>query len=149
MPIDLLLYIVIAVVLVIWLRNTIGSRHGSEQDRSDILNQIRERQGRVINSDSGKIIDISDKVEYMDNFDERKVLEGVDIEGGKDTAQEIINFMKSDIDFNPKLFIAGAKDAFPMIVEAFAKGDLKTLKMLSTEPFATTLLKCPALPAVS
>jgi predicted lipid-binding transport protein (Tim44 family) len=132
-PIDLLLYIVIAVVLVIWLRNTIGSKHGSEQDRSDILNQIRERQARVVNSDSGKIIDISDKVQNMDNLDERKVLEGVDIEGGNDTAQEIINFMKSDMDFNPKLFITGAKDAFPMIVEAFAKGDLKTLKMLLSD----------------
>jgi predicted lipid-binding transport protein (Tim44 family) len=132
-PIDLLLYIVIAVVLVIWLRNTIGSRHGSEQDRSEILNQIRERQERISNADSGKIIDISDKVQNIEALDETKILEGIDIEGGNETAQEIINFMKSDMSFHPKTFITGAKDAFPMIVEAFSKGDLKTLKMLLSD----------------
>jgi predicted lipid-binding transport protein (Tim44 family) len=132
-PIDLLLYIIIAVVLVLWLRNTIGSRHGSEQDRSDILNQIRERQEKQANADSGKIIDITDRVQSLDKMDETKLLEGLTIEGGSETNQEILAFIKSDYSFDPKAFINGAKEAFPMIVEAFAKGDLKTLKMLLSE----------------
>lgn len=133
MPIDLLLYIVIAVVLVVWLRNTIGSRHGSERDRSDILNQIRERQEKNSALNTGKIIDISDHVQNIDTLDDRKVLDGVNIEGGSDTEQEILGLMKADPNFNPKSFINGAKDAFPMIVEAFAKGDLGTLKMLLSD----------------
>lgn len=132
MPIDLLVYIVIAVVLVVWLRNTIGARHGSERDRSDILNQIKERQEKQTQSDSGRIVDISDNVQNINKFDETKILDGIATEGGTDTAQEILNFIKSD-NFDPKSFIIGAKDAFPMIVEAFAKGDLKTLKMLLSE----------------
>jgi predicted lipid-binding transport protein (Tim44 family) len=135
-PIDLLIYIVIAVVLILWLRNTIGSRHGSEQDRSDILTQIQERQKNQI--DSGKVIDISGRPSNMGQLDETKILEALSIEGGADTAQEIISFMKADTSFDPKFFISGAKDAFPMIVESFAKGDLKTLKMLLSEGVYST-----------
>jgi len=42
-PVDLLFYAVIAVVLVFWLRNTLGTKTGSERDRSDILDQLKER----------------------------------------------------------------------------------------------------------
>ena len=59
MPIDLFIYIVIAIVLVVWLRNTIGSKHGSETDRSDIIERIKERQQQNQNTaDSGRMIDL-------------------------------------------------------------------------------------------
>ena len=134
MPIDLLIYIIIAVVIVLWLRNTIGARHGSEQDRSDILDQIKERQEMQNKMDSGRVINIpSSNDQNPSRFDDSKILDGIGIEGGADTAQEILNFMKSDTSFDPKSFLVGAKDAFPMIVEAFARGDLKTLKMLLSD----------------
>lgn len=144
MPIDLFIYIVIAVVMVIWLRNTIGSKNGSETDRSDIIDQIKERQQRQNSSDTGRVIDLSlpsatdslgqNSIESL----QKATVDGISIEGGTDTAKEIVEFMRVDQNFDPHAFLNGAKEAFPMIVEAFAKGDLKTLKMLLSDGVYST-----------
>jgi predicted lipid-binding transport protein (Tim44 family) len=131
-PIDLLIYIVIAVVLVIWLRNTIGSKNGSERDRSDIIEHIRERQQAQMSPDKGQTINLPPDG-LSPPTPPTNPLDGISIEGGADTASEVMDFMRSSPDFDPKSFINGAKDAFPMIVESFAKGDLKTLKMLLSD----------------
>lgn len=139
MPIDLLIYIVIAVVLVVWLRNTIGSKHGSEMDRSDIIERIKERQQQNQKpADSGRIIDLSVPQNDTAVIPPKAAIDSIPIEGGEDTAKEMIDYMHIDPSFNPKDFINGAKEAFPMIVEAFSRGDLKTLKMLLSEGVYTT-----------
>ena len=138
MPIDLFIYIVIAVVLVIWLRNTLGSKHGSETDRSDILEQIKERQQQYKAAEQGRIIDLNIPPQGAIETDSKTALDGISIEGGADTAKEIADFMDFDPSFDPKEFVNGAKEAFPMIVEAFAKGDLRTLKMLLSDGVYTT-----------
>ena len=139
MPIDLLIYIVIAVVLVVWLRNTIGSKHGSEMDRSDIIERIKERQQQNQKpSDSGHIIDLSIPQNDTTVIPPKAAMDSIPIEGGEDTAKEMIDYMHIDPSFNPKDFINGAKEAFPMIVEAFSRGDLKTLKMLLSDGVYTT-----------
>lgn len=137
MPIDLLFYVVIAVVLVFWLRNTLGTKNGSERDRSDILDQLKDRQQAEQKNASGRIVDITDSVSEIKNAP-RPVLDGIEIEGGSDTAQELLDFMRYDPAFDPARFIAGAKEAFPMIVESFSKGDLRTLKMLLSEGVYST-----------
>lgn len=129
MPIDLLFYAVIAAVLVFWLRNTLGTRTGEERDKSDILEQLRQKQKE---QGPGRIIDITDNITEMQGG-AKPALDGIEIEGGADTAQEIIDFMRYDPSFDVKHFIVGAKDAFPMIVESFAKGDLRTLRMLLSD----------------
>lgn len=139
MPIDLLIYIVIAVVLVVWLRNTIGSKHGSEMDRSDIIERIKERQQQNQKpADSGRIIDLSVPQNDTAVIPPKAAIDSIPIEGGEDTAKEMIDYMHIDPSFNPKDFINGAKEAFPMIVEAFSRGDLKTLKMLLSDGVYTT-----------
>lgn len=141
-PIDLFIYIVIAIVLVIWLRNTIGSKHGSETDRSDIIEQLKERQQKTqssnSSSNSGRIIDLSVPSRETPEMAQKNALDGVSIEGGTDTVKEIIDFMQFDPSFEPKAFIGGAKEAFPMIVESFAKADLQTLKMLLSDGVYST-----------
>lgn len=139
MPIDLFIYIVIAIVLVVWLRNTIGSKHGSETDRSDILEQIKERQLQNQKStDQGRIIDLGLPSKAPADITPETMLDGISIEGGTDTVKEIAEYMHSDPNFYPKDFVNGAKEAFPMIVEAFARGDLKTLKMLLSDGVYST-----------
>lgn len=139
MPIDLIIYIVVAAVMVIWLRNTLGARHGEERDRSDIIDQLRERQKLQEQkaqeltphdrSGLGRLVDISTQTDMAS----QPTLDGVPIEGGAETVQEVLAFMQNDVRFDPKAFLSGAKDAFPMIVEAFARGDLPTLKMLLSD----------------
>jgi predicted lipid-binding transport protein (Tim44 family) len=138
-PIDLFIYIVIAIVLVVWLRNTIGSKHGSEIDRSDIIEQIKERQQQNQKStDSGRIIDLSIPQANTAEIARKTAMDDISIEGGEDTAKEVIEYMNFDSNFHPKDFVNGAKEAFPMIVEAFSRGDLKTLKMLLSDGVYTT-----------
>lgn len=123
MPIDLLIYIVIAAVLVIWLRNTLGTRHGEERDRSAALDQLEKKI-----QDNGKIVDITDQVTFVDET-ALASLKGVSFEGD-DAASEIADLCRFDPRFDVREFVEGAREAFPMIVEAFAKGDLRTLKDL-------------------
>lgn len=140
MPIDLFIYIVIAIVLVVWLRNIIGSKHGSETDRSDVIDHLqeRQRQQQQAKADAGRIIDLSVSADGSAPTSRPTSLEEISIEGGADTAKEIIEFMQFDPSFDPKAFVGGAKEAFPMIVESFAKADLKTLKMLLSDGVYST-----------
>jgi predicted lipid-binding transport protein (Tim44 family) len=138
-PIDLFIYIVIAIALVVWLRNTIGSKHGSETDRSDIIERIKERQQQNQKpADTGHIIDLNISQSETSANPQKTVMNNISTEGGEDTTKEIIDYMHVDPSFNPKDFINGAKEAFPMIVEAFSRADLKTLKMLLSDGVYTT-----------
>src|SRR3990167_3365100 len=133
-------------------------------DRSDIIERIKERQQQNQKpADSGRIIDLSVPQNDTAVIPPKAAMDSIPIEGGEDTAKEMIDYMHIDhflgsiftpfnrdaakemidymhIDpsFNPKDFINGAKEAFPMIVEAFSRGDLKTLKMLLSDGVYTT-----------
>ena len=124
MPVDLLLYVVIAAVLVFWLRNTLGTRHGSERERPNPL----EGMGQSHLETRGKILDITDGA-YPDRDMVDDILRGVDCQD-KDAQQGILDLIRADRSFDPHIFIEGAHEAFPIIIEAFAKGDLRTLKDL-------------------
>lgn len=118
MPIDLLIYITVAAVLVIWLRNTLGTRNGEERDRSEEFENRVKPAPRALES-IRDIIDI-DAPEKSDDL--KSVPENL--------AQDIRDLMRLDPDFNVTTFVNGAKDAFAIIVESFAKGDTRTLKDL-------------------
>lgn len=118
MSTDLLLYIVIAVALVFWLRNTLGTRHGEERERRSSLEDAGVKQ---------TLRQISDILE--ENPDDEDPFQKIGVTD-RDVAENLHTLMRADRSFNPARFVDGAKDAFAMIVEAFAKGDLRTLKDL-------------------
>lgn len=136
--IELLIYMIIAAVMVFWLRNTLGTRNGSEQDRSEIIDQLRERQRQQMENSapSDRILDIPQSA--SDKNSPQNPLDTLKIEGGAETAQEILSLTRDIPSFDPAAFVAAAKEAFPMIVEAFAQGDLKTLKMLLSDGVYTS-----------
>lgn len=117
MPVDLLIYMVIAAILIIWLRNTLGTRNGDERDRSSDYEALVQNKG--IDKTLGDIKDVIDI--GPDNG-----LDGA----APDLSRDLQELMRNDPSFDPRTFVEGAKDAFVMIVEAFAKGDLRTLKEL-------------------
>jgi len=128
LPADLILYALIAAVLVFWLRNTLGTRHGEERQRDNPLNNIdlsAPKKGEP--ADRGKIIDISDFQEPDAMFDMKR-FPGLDIR--PEAVQGLIDIMKYDRNFDPYRFVQGAKDAFPLILESFAEGDTETLQEL-------------------
>ena len=133
MPVDILLYILIAAGLVFWLHNILGTRHGDERDRS---NPFLEREDPPHKSDR-------DEEENVISFLEREQsvmrIAGADINdalplGGRidnKTAENgLEEIAKKDPDFVTADFLSGAIHAFTIIVEAFAEGDRETLKSL-------------------
>lgn len=123
MPVDLLIYIIVAAVLVIWLRNTLGTRHGEERQRPNPLTE----QEKPAAEQRGRILDITDSVSILD--EPVSVFQGLDI-SDKSVEDGLKEIMRADRSFDPHRFVVGAKDAFPLIVEAFADGDVTTLQDL-------------------
>ena len=103
---DLIIFAGIAVFLVFRLRNVLGKRTGFEKrTNNNVGTQTTETKETKTNS----IPELEEKISKLK------------------TAYETIN------DFNHKKFLEGAKGAFETIINAFNKGDKKTLKKLVTE----------------
>lgn len=128
MSVELILYALVAVVLVFWLRNTLGTRHGGERTRDNPLNDLDQNSSPQSSPiDRGRVIDITDFAENEDSIDTKR-FPGLDVR--PEAVHGLMEIMKYDRSFDPYRFIQGAKDAFPMIIEAFAGGDTDTLQDL-------------------
>ena len=103
---DIIIFACIAVFLVFRLRNVLGKRTGFEK-RPD--NGVGVQQTKTKETPVNSIPELEEKISKLK------------------TAYETIN------DFNHKIFLEGAKRAFETIINAFNKGDKKTLKKLVTE----------------
>tara|TARA_B100000700_G_scaffold307028_1_gene382938 strand:- start:277 stop:861 length:585 start_codon:yes stop_codon:yes gene_type:complete len=101
---DIIIFAGIAVFLVFRLRNVLGKRTGFEKNN----NQEVEKKTSAIKSEPIRVPEIKD------NYSKLKILYEV-LEG-----------------FNHQNFLEGAKSAFETIINAFNKGDKKTLKGLVT-----------------
>ncbi len=135
MPADLLIYMVIAAILIFWLRNTLGTRHGDERDRSDIEDKLKDKMSKnPQEKPPSRLIDIMDdrQGEHTNEFplpEKQENMKGIKVISA-DVAEDLTKLMHDMPGFDPHHFITGSKDAFAMIVEAFARGDLQTLKDL-------------------
>lgn len=133
MPVDIIIYFAIAVVLVLWLRNTLGTRHGEERERPNPLEHPTNIAGDTA---TGRVVDITDDVPWADDKKAeplpKDIFEG---EGVADEMRELLVVMPR---FDLPQFLDGAREAFPLIVEFFAKADLKTLKgLLSADVYTS------------
>ncbi len=127
MPVDLLLYIVIAAVLIIWLRNTLGTRTGSERQRPNPLEQ-KPDTAAPFGDKRGSLVDVTDSgLAIADSG--ISAFQGIEF-ADKAVEEGLKQIMRADRSFDPHRFVAGARDAFPLIVESFAEGDLESLQEL-------------------
>lgn len=127
MSADLILYALVAVVLVFWLRNTLGTRHGEERQRENPLSNLDQAKPQAPVKDLGRVFDITEDDGINDAINAQR-FPGLDVT--KDAARGLADIMKYDRNFDPYRFVQGAKDAFPMVIEAFAQGDTDTLQDL-------------------
>ena len=128
MPVDILLYALIAAGLVFWLRNVLGTRHGDERERPNPFTSAPAK----ITSDTplrpAAIPAIEQDTElYAPALPRNTKIAGASVESGLSLVAQ------KDKTFDIVRFITGAQDAFVMIVEAFASGDRETLKDLLSE----------------
>lgn len=107
MPTDIILYAAIAVILIVWLLRTIGTKHGNERQRPNpfaVQNQVPDTK-------------ISPRPPVAE-------------QGNRSLEATLVQIAIADPAFDARRFVEQAKDAFLFVVEAFAKGDRETLRDL-------------------
>lgn len=134
MPADLLLYALVAAGLVFWLRNILGTRNGNERERPNPFTAQPEDHPKDRTAGTMPVAGLAAAGQAP--FDDALVEQPLDRNMSvAPTAQSGLHeIARADRSFQTVTFLRGAQDAFVMIVEAFAKGDRDTLKMLLAEP---------------
>lgn len=109
---------IVAAVMVFWLRNVIGTKHGEERERpnpfdeKDVATDVEQVKPEVI------MDKMSLKSEKSSN-------------GDADSG--LVQIALADRNFDTNEFRENASDAFTMIVTAFAEGDRDLLRDLCTD----------------
>lgn len=129
MPLDIVLFAVIAVFLIYRLRSVLGTRHGAERDYP---NPFSDRADKKTSSDNMEA-SLAEVKEPAQDAKERVVVsmnEKISVSDKASVQSGLIEIASMDENFNVQEFITGAKGAFALIVGAYASGDKDTLKPL-------------------
>ena len=122
MPLDILIYAGVTAVLLVALFRTIGTKHGQERERPNPFASGTTPQTDAIDGVATQVPEIRAAIT-------------TDLPRGVDAA--LVQIAIADHGFDARQFVQQAKDAFVIIVTAFAKGDRATLKdMLSDKVYA-------------
>ncbi len=113
---DIVLFAIFAVFIISKLINVLGKTEFDE-----------EEMNRPQKMDQAKTIEVPYEEIKEEDY------KGIEARHGKDVAEKIKMIRKEDPYFTEENFLVGAKKAFEMIVNAFAKGDKNTLKPLLSE----------------
>ena len=134
MAADLVVYAIVAAVLVFWLRGVLGTRHGDERERPNpYIASVEGRAENGMDPDTGR--------PGMDSTTPEEKISALSQDGSGPLAiadaqaeSGLLRIAEVDRDFDVKFFLGAAQDAFVLIVEAFAAGDLDTLRGLVSPP---------------
>jgi predicted lipid-binding transport protein (Tim44 family) len=128
--IDIIFFAMIAAFLALRLRSVLGRRDGHEGGYRDPFKRVPEPHKAPEERPEDNVVLLPER-----KVDEEKLKEAAH---GDDTlASGLIQIKLADPSFEPEAFLAGARQAFEMVLDAFANGDTATLKsMLNAEVFA-------------
>lgn len=128
--IDIIFFAMIAAFLVLRLRSVLGRRDGHEQSFRD---RFQNQQNEAAEE---KVVPLRDRSEPHrdDAFAKEVPAAGNDADP---LTRGLAEIRRADPRFDAAEFVAGARVAFEMILDAYAKGDAQTLKpLLNPEVFA-------------
>lgn len=137
-----LISLVVAVVAVLKLRSVLGRRTGDEESRIRARNEERERAAAAQSSE--KVITLPRRNRLEPAAEVSSVPAEVEAEerirtfvGADNPVQRgLLDIVRADPDFDPEHFLDGARQAYEMIVTAFAEGNRKQLRdLLSPEVY--------------
>jgi len=139
--VDIILFAMIAAFLILRLRSVLGRRDGTDGKHVDPFSR-RERH----ENDGSDQEDLGgDNVVHLPDRSSDKANDELADDDGETTETKpqtplqagMTQIMVADPTFSEKSFLQGATYAFEMILDAFTRGDSKTLKpLLSPEVFA-------------
>lgn len=126
--IDIILFAMIAAFLVLRLRSVLGRRDGHEQSFRD---RFQKEQAEA----EEKVIPFRDRVEQrQDDVGAKETPPDADADP---LTRGLAEIKRADASFDAREFTPGARVAFELILDAYAKGDSQTLKpLLNPEVFA-------------
>ncbi len=128
MPVDLILYALVAAGLVFWLKSILGTRHGDERQRPDPFTAHPEETRK--NPDLNKLDEpqtISAQDQILELAENPKGPFSVD---NKTAEYGLLEIAKAYKAFDINFFLQAAQDVFALVVEGFGKGDRDLLKDL-------------------
>lgn len=140
---DIILLAVVAGFLILRLRSVLGRRTGHEE-RVDPMAAFRRREpakdesGTEVRGDAEEgVVRFPDRRKTPQEAEETVNLGKADLPpDATPLDQGLAAIREADRSFEPQGFVAGAKVAFEMVLQAYAKGDLKTLRpLLANEVF--------------
>lgn len=126
-----LVFLGLAVFVIVKLRAVLGTRTGFERPPEAMSREMEERQRQAAAQPQDNVVSFPNGVRpaaadqpEMNQADRWKGLAeaGTPLAGGLDA------IVAADPSFDPREFVGGARQAYEMIVQAYAKGDRKTLK---------------------
>lgn len=123
-----ILFLVLAVVIFLRLRNVLGRRTGSERPPFDPYSAPKSNGAGA----GDKVVNLPQRSEET-RFPQadRPAEDWGDIAApGSNLAKGLSEVHRADPDFSPQQFLEGARPAYEMIVTAFAEGDRQALKSL-------------------
>ena len=130
--IDIILFAAIAAFFVLRLRGVLGKRTGHE--KRSRLDAFRNRKGE--DSEDEKVVSLPDRTRAetgAEDGDETAdaAMTAEDLEAAKSPlAAGLSQISLADKSFDESGFLDGARTAFEWVIDAFAKGDSKTLRPL-------------------
>jgi len=127
-----LLFLILAVVIFLRLRNVLGRRTGSERPPYDPYAAPDAKPNGTKAADGDKVIPLprgNRDTAPADEISPEDRLKGFAPKNSA-LAKGLLSIMDADPSFDPAQFINGSKTAYEMIVMAFAGGNRRTLRQL-------------------
>ncbi len=127
-----LLFLILAVVVFLRLKNVLGRRTGNERQPHDSYTASDAKsngaqsgtQDTVVPMHPGQSLDIAEDSVSIEDLIKDFAPKGSPLASG------LMDIGKADKNFDPALFLSGAKEAYEMIVVAFAEGNKRALRQL-------------------
>lgn len=137
MALDIIIFALIAAFLIYRLNGVLGTRNGSERQRPNPFGA--QPDAPTAPQGKGAVID-GEVVPMAPPAMREMTLEGI-VDGATDTGGRIRTGLEeiaaADRYFDVHSFVSGARSAFEMVVTAYARGELETLKdLLSPKLYA-------------
>jgi predicted lipid-binding transport protein (Tim44 family) len=135
-----LLSLIVAVVAIVKLRSVLGRRTSEDEARIEKRRREAQLQKTAAASASDKVVALPRREREAEGTDATVSVAEVEARiksfAGADTAlaNGLTDILKLDPKFDPEHFLRGAKQAYEMIVTAFAEGNRRLLRdLLSTD----------------
>jgi len=128
--IDIIFFAMIAAFLVLRLRSVLGRRDGHQQSFRD---RFRKQQGET----EENVIPLRDRAEPRRDEDAAEEMPARVDDDADPLTRGLAEIKRTEPRFDAREFASGARVAFELILDAYAKGDSQTLKpLLNAEVFA-------------